>query len=186
MHPRGYFSSFDFRDVGLFSVFRSVFLFRSKIWRQNGFLCNFEHHCRFLTNASPPKHTLRAKQVSPAHAVQKKKKSYCSALVECSRITGLESSVSNTALYPVSGIRITMNGFHDKMHVLVDAFAAVLCRMSMTQVLRAAIHGKRCSVAVYKSPVYRRSLILFWKFSKSDTRRGNLRDRTSPPHTHAA
>jgi secreted Zn-dependent insulinase-like peptidase len=103
-----------------------------------------------------------------------------------SRVTGLESSVSNTALYPVSGIRITINGFHDKMHVLVDAFAAVLCRMSMTQVLRTAIHGKRYSVAVYESPMCRRSLILLWKFSKPDTRRGNLRDRTSPPHSRAA
>lgn len=42
--------------------------------------------------------------------------------------------ITNTATYPVSGIRVAIDGFYDKMPVLVAAFASCLAGMRITQV----------------------------------------------------
>ena len=47
--------------------------------------------------------------------------------------SGLESSITNVATYPTSGIRITIDGFYDKLPVLVAAVASCLANLHITQ-----------------------------------------------------
>ena len=66
--------------------------------------------------------------------------------------TGLETGITNTATYPVSGIRITIDGFYDKMPVLTSKFASVFAELHIKQVSCDAI-----VVAAHSALLYSRS-----------------------------
>jgi hypothetical protein len=93
---------------------------------------SFEPECRFWTSGSSQSHTSPAKQVARAADAVTAVTLYPRDIL--SRVTGLDSAITNTATYPVSGIRITFDGFYDKMHVLVAAFASVLSHLHVKQV----------------------------------------------------